>query len=105
MPIETFNKGTTYTELFGHSDGDGLTCGTFTIQGDPGIATTNPYGAVGIVTKGTLFLTDSSAPNERHELKEGQVFHVTKGTTYKWSADRQGEAFYVMPKPIDEEVP
>ncbi|KAF8885444.1 hypothetical protein BD779DRAFT_1673631 [Infundibulicybe gibba] len=104
-PHKIFHKGTTYNELFGHSDGDGLTCGTFSIQGDPGIASENPYGVVGIVTKGVLFFTDSSAPDERHEVKEGQVFHITKGSTFKWSAEPYGEAFYAASKPIGHEVP
>ncbi|KAF8885443.1 hypothetical protein BD779DRAFT_673935 [Infundibulicybe gibba] len=104
-PRKTFHKGTTYNELFGHSDGDGLTCGILTLEGDPGIATTNPYGGVGIVMKGVLFAVDSSAPNERHVFKEGHIFHITKGSTYKLGAEPYGEVFYVMPKPINEEIP
>ncbi|KAF8884043.1 hypothetical protein BD779DRAFT_1742691 [Infundibulicybe gibba] len=102
---KTFHNGTTYNELFGHAVGDGLTCGIVTLEGDPGIAATNPYGGAGIITKGVLFFIDSSAPNERHVFREGDVLHVTKGSTYKWGAEPHGEAFYVMPKPINEEVP
>ncbi|KAF8884000.1 hypothetical protein BD779DRAFT_1472274 [Infundibulicybe gibba] len=112
VPHETFHEGITFNQLHGHSNGDGLTCGTFTVRGDPQIATDNPYGIVGTVTKGILFLSVSSAPNDRHEFKEGQVFHITKGSTFKWAAGPYGEgtesfeqlSFYAVAKPIDHEV-
>ncbi|KAF8885458.1 hypothetical protein BD779DRAFT_674359 [Infundibulicybe gibba] len=102
---KTLDHGSTrYNELLGNPDSDGLTYGVFTVEGDSGIAAANPYGAVGIVTKGSLFVIDSTAPNERHVFKEGDVFHIMKGSTYKWGAEPYGEAFYVVPKPINEEI-
>ncbi|KAF8884039.1 hypothetical protein BD779DRAFT_1674333 [Infundibulicybe gibba] len=102
---KTFHQGTVFKELFGHSDGDGLTCGilTMTDQGDPEIAIDCRDGFVGIITKGVLFLIDSGAPDDRHEFREGQIFHVTKGSTFKWGAGSNGEAFYAVAKPIDRD--
>ncbi|KAF8884038.1 hypothetical protein BD779DRAFT_1472308 [Infundibulicybe gibba] len=105
-PQQTFHPGVAFTELYGHSDGDGLSSGTLTmnIQNDPEIALDCPRGVLGIVTKGVLVLVDSDTPDDRHTFTEGQVFHVTKGSTFKWGAGSNCEGFYAVPKPIGLDV-
>ncbi|KAF8883990.1 hypothetical protein BD779DRAFT_1801834 [Infundibulicybe gibba] len=104
IPRKTFHEGVAFSELYGHSDGDGLTCGIFHVEGDPKTAIDNPYGVVGVVTEGVVVLVDSDAPNDRHEVKQGQVFHITKGSTFQCGAGSNGKAFYAIQKPIDHEI-
>jgi len=94
---QPFGKGHSYAEIFGNGDNEHpMTCGVFAMERSEPVASEYPCSEFTVVLEGEIDAEDLAKPGEIVKLKAGDIIHVDKGSTVRWSSPTRAKGFYVI---------
>ncbi|KAH7890408.1 hypothetical protein F5I97DRAFT_1835185 [Phlebopus sp. FC_14] len=103
--LQPLKHGFSMQDLLGHADDEHpATCGIFTLdQGHPVSFDKIPYHCFGTILEGELIVEDLDDPEEKTRVKAGDIVHVPRGSSVRWSTATSCKGTYVHLKPFGDD--